>query len=131
MKHLLVTIAALLSAVPASLAQADHFDVYKPWGKGEVGSRDWFLRTEPGGIVVIRSDVFPDRLNGRFASFVKKFNCKTKKFLVYQRYLNEELHWTEEISSKWTWKEVPLPDDADHLKWVCSWSKPLAETNPS
>ena len=100
MKLLFVTFAALLSAAPASLAQADHFDVYKPWSKGEAVARDWFLRTEPGGIVVIRSDVFPDRLNGsgRFASFVKKFNCKTKKYLVYQRYLNEELHWTEAVS---------------------------------
>ena len=59
----------------------------------------------------------------------KKFNCQTKKYLVHQRYLNEELHWTE-IDSVWTWKDVLLPDDADHFQWVCSWSKPLAKTNP-
>ena len=72
-------------------------------------ARDWYLRREPSGIVVIRSDVFPDRLNGRNTTH-QKFNCKTKKYLVHQRYLNEELHWTE-IDSVWTWKDVLLPDD--------------------
>ena len=129
MKLLLITAFALLSAVPAARAQADHFTVYKPWGNGEPVARDWYLRREPSGIVVIRSDVFPDRLNGRNTTYIKKFNCKTKKYLVHQRYLNEELHWTE-IDSVWTWKDVLLPDDADHFQWVCSWSKPQVGINP-
>lgn len=126
MKLLLITAFAVLAGVPASLAQVDHFTVYKPWGNGEPVARDWFLRTEPGGIVVVRSDVFPDRLNGRNTTYVKKFNCGTKKYLVHQRYLNEELHWTE-IDSIWTWKDVLLPDDADYFQWVCSWAEPLAK----
>ena len=85
MKLLLITAFALLSAAPAARAQADHFTVYKPWGNGEPVARDWYLRREPSGIVVIRSDVFPDRLNGRNTTYIKKFNCKTKKYLVHQR----------------------------------------------
>ena len=111
MKLLLITAFALLSAAPAARAQADHFTVYKPWGNGEPVARDWYLRSEPSG-----------------TTHIKKFNCKTKKYLVHQRYLNEELHWTE-IDSVWTWKDVLLPDDADHFQWVCSWSKPQAATN--
>ena len=80
MKLLLITFTVLLGAAPGSLAQVDHFTIYKPWGQGEPVARDWFLRTEPGGIVVVRSDVFPDRLNGRNTTYIKKFNCQTKKY---------------------------------------------------
>ena len=44
MKLLLITAFALLSAVLAARAQADHFTVYKPWGNGEPVARDWYLR---------------------------------------------------------------------------------------
>ena len=78
MKLLFVTFAALLSAAPASLAQADHFDVYKPWSKGEAVARDWFLRTEPGGIGVIRSDVFPTVSMGGLPHSSKNSTAKPK-----------------------------------------------------
>jgi len=118
MKHLLLIAAALLVAAPTGRARPVHFDVIDNYGRIE--SRSYFLRTEPGRIVVFRSGL-PDRDGQPAIFFVRKADCGDKHWLVHKRYVNGALDWTQSDNvMDGNWQPVPLYR-AEHFKWLCSW----------
>jgi len=123
MKRLAIAFAALLATAPMASAQSVYFDYYSDSFPGQRTSRDYFLRTEPGGIVVYRSDNFPDDTDGPNIFFINKVNCKRKMWLVHQRYENGVLDWS--VSAKpgdGNWMSVPLRK-AEQFNWACSWAE--------
>ena len=124
MKPFILIATALLTSTPIDSARPTHFDVYVPLNDNERLSRDWFVRTEPGGIVVYRSDAFPDdRDRSGKLFFVNKVNCRTMSWMVHQRWENGMLDWTKlDHVRDGNWQAVPL-SNAEHFKWACSWAK--------